>query len=271
MRIRMVKKVPRIELDVILINNGIKVIRQLIFPTRPLHMLRNLDLLLNSKFNTHKINHNFEAGTYLSHLRVTKSSDKVLAVGLGEGSTLIPICKILDCSNGGFYRCIEASISQIHKAKKNIDLNNIDDSKFEILEGFAGDKVFNSYGASNNTNLDINDYEFDVLEMDCEGSELEIIKTLKKHPRNIIVELHPRHFTNDYKDFDSFLELMKGKGFSYEFAYGHNGDYLDIEYARKYFNSLSINLNNDSCKENSMVHFFGSCPIVVTFSADKLD
>ena len=66
-------------------------------------------------------------------------------------------------------------------------------------------------------------------------------------------------------DFDVFLNLMGTKGYKYQFAYGHNGDYLEIEYARKYYNSTKIQDNNDSCAEERNLHIFGACPIVVTF------
>jgi hypothetical protein len=195
---------------------------------------------------------------------VTKPNDKVLAIGLGTGSTLIPIVKLME-SSGGFYRCIEASENQIMIANENIDLNNIDSSKFEIINAFAGKEVYSSNGESSKKNIDINNFEFDVLEMDCEGSELSILSSLTKRPRNIIVELHPRHFSEEYKDFDVFLALMERKGYKYQFAFGHNGDYLDIKWARKYYNSNQMLLETDRCIEDRNVHFFGACPIVVTF------
>lgn len=206
----------------------------------------------------------------MSHLRVTRPEDKILAVGLGSGSTLIPMVKMMEPTGGGFYRCIEASASQIEIAKKNIQLNSINPSKYEILNAFAGSEVYGAYGESSEKNIDINNYDFDVLEMDCEGSELSILSTLSKRPRNIIVKLHPRHFDADYKNFDTFLTLMEEKGYRYQFAYGHNGDYLDIEDALKYYNSSNNQGENDSCIEDKNIHFFGSCPIVVTFERSEM-
>ena len=145
----------------------------------------------------------------------------------------------------------------------------MDSNKYEILNAFAGTEVFGSYGESSKKNIDINNYDFDLLEMDCEGSELSILSSLTKRPRNIIVELHPTNFPQEYKDFDVFLNLMATKGYKYQFAYGHDGDYLDIEYARKYYNSTNVKGDN-SCIEDRSVHFFGACPIVVTFFYDSI-
>jgi hypothetical protein len=270
MKFKMINGLPRLTVSGIVINNGVKIKREFVFPNRPITFLQEVILALRSSFNKHSINGNFEAGVYLSHLRVTRPNDKVLAVGLGSGSTLISVVKLMEHSSGGFYRCIEASESQIEIAKENIGLNNLDSNKYKILNAFAGDEVFGSYGESSKNNIDINNFDFDVLEMDCEGSELSILSSLTKRPRNIIVELHPRHFPHEYKDFDVFLNLMETKGYKYQFAYGHNGDYLDIEYARKYYNSTNFRGNNESCIEDRSVHFFGACPIVVTFIYDSI-
>jgi hypothetical protein len=263
MRLKMKSGLPRLTIIGTVINNGVKIKMEFIFPTRPIMFLQDIVFIIRSKFNKHTINNNFEAGIYLSHLRVTEPNDKVLAVGLGFGYSLISVVKfILNQSKIGFYRCIEASESQILIAKDNIALNDLDSKKYEILNGYAGTDVFKAYGESSKHNIDINTYDFDVLEMDCEGSELTILSSLTKKPRNIIVELHPEHFPKEYKDFDVFLDLMETKGYKYQFAYAHNGDYLDIEYARKYYNSNNVK----GCSHERNLHFFGACPIVVTFS-----
>lgn len=266
MKIKFINSIPRLILVGTVINNYIKVRREFIIPSIPIYLIQDLLLLINSKLNKHIINFNFEAGVYLSHLRVTKSNDRILSVGLGNGLSLISIVKLLDSSKGGYYRCIEASESQIAIAKENIEINNVNMSSFEIINGFAGKEIFDSYGKSSQNNVDINRYEFEILELDCEGSELSILSSLSKCPRNIIVELHPRHFHEDYRDFDKFINFMNEKGYEYLFAYGHNGDPLDIEYARKYYNSTNTSGINDECIEDRNIHFFSSCPIVITFA-----
>jgi len=257
---KILKSLPRLAITGIVINNGVKIKEKFYFSIKPIRLLQDIIMLLRGKFNKHTINGNSESGVYLSHLRVTKPNDKVLAVGLGTGSTLIPVVKLMG-SSGGFYRCIEASENQIKIAKENIGLNDVDAKKYEIINAFAGKEVFVSYGESSKRNLDINGYDFDVLELDCEGSELSILSSLTKQPRNIIVELHPREFPEKFKKFDAFLNLMLEKGYKYQFAYGHDGDYLDIDYARRYYEGSL----NDFSIENRKLHFFAVRPIVVTF------
>jgi len=83
----------------IVINNGVKIKEEFVFPSRPITFLQDIIFALRSRFKKYSINGNFEAGVYLSHLRVTKPNDKVLAVGLGNGSTLIPVVKLMNHSS----------------------------------------------------------------------------------------------------------------------------------------------------------------------------
>jgi hypothetical protein len=265
MKIKIKNGLPRLVFLGTVINNGVKIYREFVLPSKLINSLEDLILIIRSKYEKHTINHNFEAGVFLSHLRVTNPDDRILAVGLGTGSTLIPMVKFMETTGGGFYRSIEASESQIEIARKNIELNNIDCSRYEIINAYAGKDSYDIWGIGSNINLDINEYEFDVLEMDCEGSELSIIQSLKRTPRNIIVELHPGHFTSEYKDFDRFLQFMDGKGYVFQFAYGHSGDFLNINSARRYYNSTKTSGNLYDCKEDRTTHFFVVCPIVVTF------
>jgi hypothetical protein len=101
MKFKMINGLPRLTLSGIVINNGVKIKREFVFPNRPITFLQEVILALRSSFNKHSINGNFEAGVYLSHLRVTRANDKVLAVGLGSGSTLISVVKLMDQSSGG--------------------------------------------------------------------------------------------------------------------------------------------------------------------------
>lgn len=270
MKLKIIKGLPKLVFSSVVINNGVKVHREFSFPSRPISFLEDLILILRSKFQRHNINSTFEAGVYLSHLRVTRPEDRILAVGLGSGTTLIPMVRLMDSSVKGFYLCIEASKSQIDIAKKNINLNNIDHSRFEILNGFAGSEVYGVYGKRSENNININEFEFDILELDCEGSELSILSNLKKRPRNIIVELHPIYFEEMYKDFDNFLMLMEEIGYTYQFAYGHNGDYLDAIHAREYYNSIKDQRKSETCIDDKTIHFFGVCPIVVTFKRSSI-
>ena len=124
-----------------------------------------------------------------------------MAVGVGSGISLIHNCK--KDRGPGSYIGIDGSKDQIEIAKDNARLNEADFSKFILIEGFVG-KPTNVYGSENqkSTNtVDINKFDFDVLELDCEGSEIEILEELTARPRHIIVEMHPVYRGIDIVDF----------------------------------------------------------------------
>ena len=262
MRFKIINKIPRLVIKGHIINNGVKIVRDFIFPSRPKIFFEQISAILSGFANEYRYDYKNEGGVHYSHLRVTKSSDKVLAIGLGQGTTLIAVVKMLDSS--GFYRCIESSKTQIKIASENINLNDIDKSKYEIVNGYAGKEIFGSYGKPTENSIDINEFDFNVLELDCEGSELSILSSLKKTPNHIIVELHPYYYPDNFSNFDVFIEFMKSKEYHYECSFGHNGDWLSFEDAGNYYN-FSNNSKLDCMIANNS-HIFRACPIVVTFT-----
>lgn len=124
-----------------------------------------------------------------------------MAVGLGSGISLIHNCA-KPRSKKSFIG-IDGSIKQIEIAKANAKLNNIDFSRFELIEGYAGNptNVYGEYNQQSTEFIDINKLKFDVLELDCEGSEIEILHDLSIHPRHIIVEMHPMFRNIDISNF----------------------------------------------------------------------
>lgn len=264
MRFKIINKIPRLVIKGHIINNGVRIRKDFILSPRPKIFFEQIAAILSGFANEYRYDYNNEGGVYYSHLRVTKPSDKILAIGLGQATTLIPVVKMLD--NSGFYRCIESSETQIKIAYENINFNDIDKSKYLIVNGYAGKKVFGSYGKPTENSIDINEFDFNILEMDCEGSELSILSSLTKTPNHIIVEVHPYHYPDNFSNFDIFIEFMKSKGYHYECSFGHNGDWLSFEDAGNYYNHSINNKHDCMIANNSKV--FRVCPIVVTFTRD---
>lgn len=63
--------------------------------------------------------------------------------------------------------------------------------------------------------------ECEVLELDCEGAEVGIIKNLNIRPRMIFVEVHPTKLTTDATEVN---EQLKQKGYHIVSYRTHNGD-----------------------------------------------
>jgi hypothetical protein len=138
------------------------------------------------------------------------------------------------------YTVIEASKSQIDLAKKNIELNNINDQNFDIIDGLVGEGR-NVYGTKKDmtTNLvDINEFKFDLLELDCEGSEVEILNNLSVRPKHIIVEMHPNLV---FINFDEFINMTFSMGYNLTSAFTVSGIKIDLKNVPFYFSNNYLN------------------------------
>lgn len=248
------------------INNNVIIFQSLeINLIRPVFTLKNIVKYLLRDY----INRNSEAGVYLSQLRVINPNYSVLAVGLGSGSTMLTALKILD--SDGHYTVVEASGKTIESIKPILIVNGIENKQnWNIIHAYAGINTSGIYGISSEECIDINVFDFSVLELDCEGAEFEILKNLTKKPKYIIVELHPWEPTNLFLTFESFNKFMNKKKYEFIFAYGHDGDDLSFSQADLLY-SQSLDFNNlvkmkfKPQIQKSQHLKFTSCPIVVTY------
>lgn len=178
-----------------------------------------------------------ELGILLAHDDIYSQNDIILAVGVGSGISLIHNCKKPRVNNA--FIAIEGSREQIDLAIENSRLNNVDCSKFKLIEGYVGNQnhVYGHQNQKTSNMIDINQFEFDVLELDCEGSEIEILYDLKIKPRHIIVEMHPMFRAIK---IDDFLEEMKKKGYKLLRIYTVNGDLVNPDMIGIYFSEYHI-------------------------------
>lgn len=208
--------------------NGQHVWKQFFFPARMSTILN----LINSFFLGDSIVIRDELGILVSHDDVYEENDIILAVGVGSGISLIHNCS--KHRKVKSFIGIDGSLKQIEIAIANAKQNGIDFSKFELIEGYVGNPT-NIYGGHNQQStkiIDINYMKFDVLELDCEGSEIEILRDLSVRPRHIIVEMHPMY--RNIK-IENFLVEMNYKGYNLEKIYTVNGDLVSHNTLNNYF------------------------------------
>ena len=201
-----------------------------------------------------------ELGILISHDLVTNDEDIICAVGVGNGISLIHNC-LKDKPEKSFIG-IEASSKQIKNTIKNAKLNNICENKYYLINGFGGTNSSYIYGDKKQISddfIDINQLKFDVLELDCEGAELHILKNLTLKPKHIIVETHPSLVSIDYEEF---LKLMRTKGYSLNLAYTVFGQKVMQEDIPSYFTNERIELLNQGIS-------WGENLLVLTFSLQK--
>lgn len=229
MKFKVVNSIPRIIFSYkSRSTNGQLTFKHFFFPSRPATIIRFFRELLFGDRNVYSD----ELGILVSHDDIYNENDVILAVGVGNGISLVHNClkKRIDKSFIG----VDGSQEQIEIAKSNARLNGVYSSKYELLEGYVGNPT-NIYGELNQQSkkkIDINKIKFDVLELDCEGSELEILRDLTVLPRHIIVEMHPM-----YRDINvnEFLEEMSGKGYKLVKLLTVNGESVIISDIDKYF------------------------------------
>jgi hypothetical protein len=228
-KFKVVNKIPRIMFRYKSMNTNEQLAyRYFPFPINPIGLFSNLKSIFISNQKLQKD----ELGILLSHDDVYREEDIILAVGVGSGISLIHNCK-KDRGPRSFIG-IDGSKDQIEIAEDNARLNEVDFSRFKLIEGFVGNPT-NIYGTDNQKttkNIDINQMDFDILELDCEGSEIEILQDLTARPRHIIVEMHPM-----YRDIDivDFLEMMNSKRYMLANIYTVNGDVVIPEEIKMFF------------------------------------
>jgi hypothetical protein len=169
-----------------------------------------------------------------SHNEYTRLGDRVGIVGGGIGVTAIYCSKIV--SELGSVEVYEGGLESTLRIQDNILLNH--SKNITVHHAFIGDNI-DIYGGNSEDapQLNIKDIlNFDVLELDCEGSEYSILTQLSKIdlnlPRHIFVEYHPVKFIDYNSFFSSSLDL-------YELI-----KYIDLQGKVISLEQLIDNLNN---------------------------
>lgn len=257
MKLKVINKIPR----VVFYYKSMRTNEQLewrkfLFPSRPSTILGFVRNFLTYDKRVYKD----KLGILLSHDDIYLEDDIILAVGVGSGISLTHNCA-KPRSNNSFIG-IDGSQEQIEIAKANCKLNGVDSSKFELIEGYVGNPT-HVYGEKNQQSLmmiDINKIKFDVLELDCEGSEIEILRDISVRPRHIIVEMHPMY---RYVNIEIFLEEMKSKGYKLMKIFTANGESINK-------NKLDIYFRRDFIEKmiENQLHW-GDSVVVLNFSFKK--
>jgi hypothetical protein len=147
-----------------------------------------------------------------AHHDLTRVKDRVGIIGGGPGiSTIHAAWQVgedgsVTVFEGGNIASMIREVAQI---------NHVDDM-VQVVEAIVGEATTLYQGMADNVQL-IDPAElpdFDVVEMDCEGSELGILRDLEIRPRVLIVELHPGLYDGPNEKPLTLIEEM-----GYEIAY----------------------------------------------------
>lgn len=179
---------------------------------------------------------NREGGLVTAHKRFTKSGDSVHIVGGGYGVTAVRVAKMI--GDTGEVNIFEGGLNRINDLKNIVEMNNVS-SICNIHHTVVGLEK-NVYGGDTTDADTLSSYELpecDVLELDCEGAEIDVLTGIEFCPRVIIVECHPWLYSEPPT---KPIKIMKKMGYRIEYYSGHDG----IELTQNQFEALV----NESCQ-----------------------
>ena len=234
----MIKKINRFYRILIkykaLIQENIIGYKYFVFPARPKAMIRNAKSYLH-RFDGNQVFYD-EKAILDFHREIYNANHRILAVGVGAGLSLIYNCKF---KRKNPFLAIEASRDQITITKMNAELNNINRNSYKIIEGYAGSSkgVYGHFDQHINNQVNVNDFEVDVLELDCEGAEIEILENLKIQPEYIIVEMHPTIIKINY---NSLMDMMALKNYQLVSSKNVIGQEITNDELASYFDSNEV-------------------------------
>lgn len=120
--------------------------------------------------------------------RCVRPNDRIVIIGGGLGVTAIIAARL--AAPYGNVICFEGGRDQVARIKRNAIFNKVND-RLNVYHAFVGphDHVYSDISEA--TNIPIAELpDCDVLELDCEGAEIEILSSMTIRPRAILVESH---------------------------------------------------------------------------------
>jgi hypothetical protein len=125
----------------------------------------------------------------LSALRQhVRPGDDVVVVGGGVGASSVTAAK--QAGSDGSVVTHEAGETQTDVVAETLELNGVAD-RVDLRHAIVGSAI-SLYSAAGDANIVAPEDlpECDVLELDCEGAEIEILENLEVDPRVLVVETH---------------------------------------------------------------------------------
>ena len=133
----------------------------------------------------------FEDGTSWALRRHVRRGDDVVVVGGGRGITSVVAARMTHFE--GSVTTYEANSNMLATFRRAIEVNRVADlvTLEHAAVGPVSDRSVDIFGPSDGDRLDPEDLPpCDVLELDCEGSELDVLRGMECRPRVIVVETH---------------------------------------------------------------------------------
>jgi hypothetical protein len=130
----------------------------------------------------------YESGLISGIEDYVQERDSVVIVGGGYGPTAVRAAQKVGKS--GKVYVYEGSAEETKYVEETAEINNVSE-RVKIIHGIVGPKISLRGEQGNAIQVPPEELpECDVLELDCEGAEVEILQNIKVRPRVILVESH---------------------------------------------------------------------------------
>lgn len=134
----------------------------------------------------------YKAGLIAAVRHEVTDGDDVTIIGGGHGVSSITAAR--RTGTNGHVTVYEAGENWVQKVAATMALNDIPEDQYTIRHALVGPAVDVDGTMADAEKIQAADLKIgDVLEMDCEGAELDILEELSEEqcPRAVIVETHP--------------------------------------------------------------------------------
>jgi len=141
-----------------------------------------------------------------------KEGDSVTVIGAGFGQTSIEILN--QVGENGSLTAYEGDLASVKSFEQTIQHYGFE-GRVTIHHAIVGDPYKLAGGGLEGNVVNPNELEnCDVLEMDCEGSELDILKELSIRPRCMIIEQHYHQSFAPFSDPRIIPETLMSMGYT---------------------------------------------------------
>lgn len=147
----------------------------------------------------------YEAAIVNSLRKHVTEGDEVTIVGGGLGVSTVVAARLV--GEGGKVTTFEAGTTEFRLTREALDLNRVAD-QVTLHHGLVGPNVNVWSSAETADHVAVSELPAcDVLEMDCEGAELDVLQNLDVDPRVIVVETHG-HLGSPENDVRAEIERL---------------------------------------------------------------
>ena len=172
-----------------------------------------------------------ERGLYQIAYNLIEPGMRVNIIAGGSGITALFSLKKLN--NNGNVTIYEGGRESVDNINRNLSFNGFEN--FKTIHGIVGEEI-NVYGGSSVDAIHIKPSEIedcDYLELDCEGSEKDILQNMVIKPKFITIEIHPNLIKESYKWLFNWVKNNSYKILSFS---GHDGFVLNESMFKELYN-----------------------------------